>query len=64
MKRLGCILSICHACADKLRAVRDAGGDVAMVEAMGALLCKTCIARIPGFAPGLRPAFKLKRKVR
>lgn len=54
-------LSPCAACVVKLRRLRDELGAAEMIARAGSILCEACIAQIPGYEPGLRPRFALKR---
>jgi hypothetical protein len=54
-------ISICLPCAAKLRAVREAEGEEAMIAAMGETLCERCRSKVPGYEPGLGLTVVLKR---
>jgi hypothetical protein len=55
-------IPLCLSCAARLRAVRDAQGERAMISRMGEILCDECLRNLPGYQPGLRPSFELKAR--
>lgn len=55
-------IELCLTCAGRLRFILNTQGQEAMARAIARVLCRDCIANVPGYAPGRRLTTVLKQR--